>query len=78
MKDKELKLVITFPSTADAIAMERACRKENAPGRLIPVPLEISDGCGLAWCATVDKRNELICLAKKQGVNIDRTIEMEL
>ena len=51
MRKKELKLVITFHTTTDAMAMEKACKEQNAPGRLIPVPRAISAGCGLAWCA---------------------------
>lgn len=50
MREKELKLVITFHTTAEAIAMEQACKNHRISGRLIPVPREISAGCGLAWC----------------------------
>ena len=56
MRKKELKLVITFHTTTDAMAMEKACKQSGAPGRLIPVPREISAGCGLAWCAGLDDR----------------------
>ena len=48
MRKKELKLVVTFHTTADAMAMEKACKEKGAEGRLIPVPREISAGCGLA------------------------------
>ncbi len=51
MRVKELKLVITFHTTADAMAMEKACKEHEVPGRLIPVPRSISAGCGLSWCA---------------------------
>ena len=51
MRKKELKLIVTFHTTADAMAMEKVCKEQNAPGRLIPVPRSISAGCGLAWCA---------------------------
>ena len=45
MRKKELKLVVTFHTTADAMAMEKACKAEEVPGRLIPVPRVISAGC---------------------------------
>ena len=48
MRKKELKLVVTFHTTADAMAMEKACKEKETEGRLIPVPREISAGCGLA------------------------------
>lgn len=59
MRKKELKLVVTFYTTADAMAMEKACKEQNAPGRLIPVPRALSAGCGLAWCAGLDARDTL-------------------
>ena len=59
MRKKELKLIITFHTTADAMAMEKVCKERNAPGRLIPVPRTISSGCGLAWCAGLDEREVL-------------------
>lgn len=58
MRKKELKLVITFYTTADAMGMERLCRQMNLPGRLIPVPRVLSAGCGLAWCAEPDQDTE--------------------
>ena len=51
MRKKELKLVVTFHTTADAMAMEKTCKEHEVNGRLIPVPRAISAGCGLAWCA---------------------------
>lgn len=36
MRKKELKLVVTFHTTADAMAMEKACKENNTPGRIIP------------------------------------------
>ncbi|MCI8813781.1 MAG: DUF3343 domain-containing protein [Lachnospiraceae bacterium] len=59
MRKKELKLVVTFYTTADAMAMEKACKEQNAPGRLIPVPRALSAGCGLAWCAGLDAQDLL-------------------
>ena len=59
MREKELRLVVTFHTTADAMAMEKACREHEVPGRLIPVPRSISAGCGLAWCAPIAERGKL-------------------
>ena len=68
MRKKELKLVLTFHTTADAMAMEKACKEQNAPGRLIPVPRAISAGCGLAWCAGLDPRHILKQLMDRVGI----------
>ena len=68
MRKKELKLVVTFHTTADAMAMEKACKEHGAPGRLIPVPRLISAGCGLPWCAALDEREVLKEVMQKVGI----------
>ena len=59
MREKRPALVITFSTTTDAMGMERLCLERGLPGRLIPVPREISAGCGLAWKAPTDMEEEL-------------------
>ncbi len=46
---KKAYKIITFATTTAAMAMESFCLGNNLPGRLIPVPQEISSGCGVAW-----------------------------
>ncbi|MEG0215785.1 MAG: DUF3343 domain-containing protein [Hungatella sp.] len=54
MRIKEERLVITFHTTTEAMAAEQAFRLAGIPGRLIPVPRQISAGCGLAWSAPAE------------------------
>lgn len=68
MRKKELKLVVTFHTTADAMAMEKACKEHNVPGRIIPVPRAISAGCGLAWCANLDEKDQISAIMKQVGI----------
>lgn len=49
MREKKEQLVITFSNTPEAIKMEKYCKEHQLPGRLIPVPSQITAGCGLAW-----------------------------
>ena len=51
MREKEEKLIITFHTTSAAIAMEKHCKANGLPGRLIPVPRSITSDCGMAWAA---------------------------
>ena len=51
MREKTLKFVVTFHTTADAIAMERCCLERGIPGRIIPLPTVISADCGMCWAA---------------------------
>lgn len=68
MRKKELKLVVTFHTTADAMAMEKACKESGTPGRVIPVPRAISAGCGLAWCAELPAREEITAMMQEAGI----------
>ena len=68
MRKKELKLVVTFHTTADAMAMEKACKEHDVPGRIIPVPRAISAGCGLAWCADLSDKDAIADVMKQVGI----------
>ena len=65
---KTEKLVITFFTTTDAMAMEMSCREEMADGRIIPVPGSISADCGLAWCAKLESEALLRDLMERRGL----------
>ena len=65
---KTEKLVITFFTTTDAMAMEMSCREEMADGRIIPVPGSISADCGLAWCARNESEDALLELMVQHNI----------
>ena len=68
MLKKTEKLVITFHTTTEAMAMESACKNAFADGRLIPVPRVISAGCGLAWCAGLESEQALTTLMQQHRI----------
>lgn len=49
MIEKKEYLVVTFHTTAAAMALEKLCREQGVEGRLIPVPRAITADCGMAW-----------------------------
>ena len=51
MRRREARLIVAFRTTHDAMTFEDYCHQRGAEGRLIPLPREISAGCGLAWSA---------------------------
>ena len=51
MRPRALRVILTFPTTTDAMAMEQYAASHGVPGRLIPVPTAISAGCGMCWSA---------------------------
>ena len=62
------RLVVAFNSTHDAIAFEAACEKNRTEGRLIPLPKEISAGCGLAWSAPPGTEKALQEVLQAEGI----------
>lgn len=49
MRAKRPYIVLSFHATVEAMAWGKHCTEANIPGRLIPLPRELSAGCGLAW-----------------------------
>lgn len=78
MREKTLQLVISFSSTAHAMAVEKYCMQHDLPGRLIPVPKEITAGCGLAWKAALSDREALIAAFEKENITYDGVYEVLL
>ena len=60
-------LVVTFNTTSQALAFERACRKAQAPGRLSPIPRQVSAGCGYAWQAPLTSWDAVVKAANDAG-----------
>ncbi len=58
------------------MAMEKACKEYNVPGRIIPVPREISAGCGLSWCAALEDREEITSMMKRAGIEQEEIHEI--
>ncbi len=49
MRQRRTYIVLSFRTTLEAMEWEKQCQSAGVPGRLIPLPREISAGCGLAW-----------------------------
>lgn len=75
-REKTPKLIITFDTSAAAMAMESACDKSM--GRLIPVPQQISAGCGLAWSAAYENKDELIEFMQENGLEYKEIAVVEM
>lgn len=75
---KTLKVVITFHTTTQAMKMEQCAREAGVPGRLIPVPRQISAGCGMAWSAPAEARGDLETLVSEKGIEVEEFYELLL
>ena len=76
LRKKEKKLVVTFHKTADAMAMEKACKTTGIKGRLIPVPRSLSAGCGLAWCAETEEKEQIRQIMEEKKIEEEALHEM--
>ena len=78
MRMKTLKPVVTFATTSDAMAMETLAREHGIPGRIIPIPSEISAGCGLAWSADPEEKEALLAGIEEYGISYEGKYEVML
>ena len=69
LRKPELRTVVTFHTTSEALKTEQCARQAGLAGRLIPVPQALSAGCGLAWSAPTDTQEELEILLREQGIH---------
>lgn len=60
--------VITFPTTQTALQAEKALDIAGEPFILIPVPGEISAGCGLAVKCTRERKNTILQILSKERI----------
>lgn len=68
MREKQLRLVVTFSTTEAAMEMERFCLANAIPGRLIPTPRQITADCGLAWSAPPEAEPAVLRAAQDGSV----------
>lgn len=68
MLKKTTSLVLTFSRTAQAMAADKCLSDQGLPGRLIPVPNQLTAGCGLAWAAPPEAKETLCAALEANGV----------
>lgn len=70
LKERTLRLIVTFHTTAEAMATQNLCRKRNLEGRLIPAPRALTADCGIAWSAPPAMKDALLRALEEEGVEI--------
>ena len=75
---KRPAIVLSFAKTTDAMAVEKHCMTNNLPGRLIPIPREITAGCGLAWKAAPEDEELLVSGLSEAGLPWSGLYHLEL
>ena len=75
---KRPALILSFARTTDAMAAEQFCMTNGLPGRLIPVPREITAGCGLSWRAAPEDEEALTSALEQAGLAWSGLYHLEL
>ncbi len=68
LRQRSSRCVVSFYTTAGAMAAERLCRREGLEGRLISVPRSVTSDCGLAWSAPPELRETLERCFQEAGI----------
>lgn len=76
MRQKQDRILVTFGATSEAMATEKACHEEGLPGRLIPIPREISAGCGFVWCAPPKQEEPIRELMEQRKIEYEKILRM--
>ena len=78
MRAKKPYQILTFYTTSAVMELEAFCKQNGIPGRLIPVPRELSAGCGIAWRMEPDAYRQYSGLLAECPVEIEQTKEVLL
>ena len=78
MRNKTKQLVITFSTTTAAMEMENRAQKAGIFGRLIPLPSEISAGCGLSWKTKPEEKEKILGFLESEQLKWEAMYELEL
>lgn len=76
MREKELCFVISFDTTTQALSLEDAAKSEGISGRLIPLPTQISAGCGLAWKMPLQEKESMLHLMTVHKLEYQQCYEL--
>ena len=68
IREKVPTLIISFNTTSAAMAAEKFFQENGLPGRIIPLPREVSSGCGLSWKAKPEEEELLIRALKENDL----------
>lgn len=65
-------IVITFDTTTDAMMMEAFAKENKLAGKIIPLPNEISAGCGLAFKIETEDLEKVTKTLEENGISYEK------
>ena len=71
MRQKTPCAVVTFHTTAEAMAAEKLFSARAIEGRLVPAPRSLTADCGIAWRSPAALRDALDAALRESGIDCD-------
>ena len=71
MRDKKTSPGVTFKTTSAATAADNTTRAAAVPGRIIPVPRQITSDCGLGWRTPPETRPQVEALFTSLDLEVE-------
>lgn len=78
MLKKELKLIVTFYTSSEAMATERVCKEAHIDGKLISAPRNLTADCGISYATEVANKSKIEKLLKEKKVEYEKMVEIEI
>lgn len=78
MRGKKQYLVVTFFTTAGAMAMEAQAANAGIIGKLISAPRNLSSDCGIAFRTEPEFREMLEAMIDKEELEIEAIYNLEM
>ena len=78
LRPKQPRVVVTFHTTAEAMATEKLCKQQGLPGCLISAPRNVTADCGIAWSAPPETEQALLQALETEHIEIAGHYVMEL
>ena len=76
MLKKTEKLIITFYTSAEAMAVEKTCKDNNINGKLISAPRELSADCGIAYMANIEYEEIMKKLLSEKSIEYEKMVKI--
>ena len=78
MNGKQKYVIVTFYTTAEAMAAEKICKNNNIEGKLISAPRALSADCGIAWRSEIELKECMETALKEAGIEFAGIYEIAI
>ena len=78
MLKKELKLIVTFYTSSEAMATEKCCKDAGIDGKLISAPRNLTADCGISYATDVGNKDKIEALLKEKKIEYEKMVEIEV